>query len=100
MSDAPPILVSDTPIDISKEWHVRTPDFLMHLLGETDDEWYRFKVVTNKCYVGGQRYQVYTLTKELISEPESKLIGVLSEMMQSDIDYLIANGDLKEKGEQ
>jgi len=94
MSDNP-LSVSDTPINISREWHVRTPDFEMYFMGKTHDECYRFMVITNRNYPSGRRYQEYILTKELVSEPESNLIKLLSKMMQAEIDYLIASGELK-----
>ncbi len=82
---------------LNDAWHVETDKFDFYFMAKAIDDTYRFRVVTKKHYVQGQRYQEFYLTEELMSVDESVMIEFLGSMMQETLDYLIAMGDIKEK---
>lgn len=82
---------------LNDNWHVETDKFDFYFMTKAVDDTYRFRVITKKHYVQGQRYQEFYLTEEMLSEDESMVIEFLSSMMQSDLDYLIAMGNIFEK---
>ena len=76
-------------------YHVETDEFHIYYDHKAEDGYHCFKVVTKKHYSRGQRYQLFHLTDELVTNvPESVIIETLSDQMRGVLAMLLAQGEL------
>jgi hypothetical protein len=69
--------------------------YYVYLLKITDDDYFIFRLITNKFYKNGQRWQEIVLTKDFIQDnTEDEIIKYLECEMDLILEYLLSTGEI------
>ena len=84
-----------------ENWHKETHKYDFYYNETLEDNFIRFQVITKKRYIGRCKYDSGRYYAQFILNnpqelPEIEIVKMLTEMMDRNIELLIADGEIKE----